>query len=427
MSRVFEVFISGSFQTSRRISSRETTCPACASSTRSSSNSLLASPTSTPSTMHPARGRLHPHPARVEHLRRAAAQQRPHPGQQLGQPERLAHVVVRARVEPDDEVDLVGARGQHEHRAGPACRRGRGGTPRARPCPAGPRSSTMRSTSPSPARVDRRRTVVDDVDLVALALQRAGQRSGDRRIVLDEQHGGHGATVDRRCDRASAARSRRPVAPPPTDRRRDRLSPHDLELALAHRRRRRRGDPRPLPGGRPARRPQARPHPGHRRRHRLRGRGPPRCSPRTTARTTPCSARSAAATAPVDRARAGSSTRSTARRTSPAASRCSRRCSALVVDGRADRRRRERPRPGPAVVGGARLGRVHLRRGARDRRGPIGVSAIADLADAYVSTTDLDYWREIGAQDRWLALTAATLGEPRRSATSSTTCSSRRA
>ena len=39
---------------------------------------------------------------------------------------------------------------------------------------------------------------------------------------------------------------------------------------------------------------------------------------------------------------------------------------------------------------------------------PIGVSAIADLADAYVSTTDLDYWREIGARDRWLALTEAT-------------------
>ncbi|MFC5063702.1 inositol monophosphatase family protein [Actinomycetospora atypica] len=39
---------------------------------------------------------------------------------------------------------------------------------------------------------------------------------------------------------------------------------------------------------------------------------------------------------------------------------------------------------------------------------PIGVSAIADLGDAYVSTTDLDYWREIGARDRWVALTEAT-------------------
>ena len=39
---------------------------------------------------------------------------------------------------------------------------------------------------------------------------------------------------------------------------------------------------------------------------------------------------------------------------------------------------------------------------------PIGVSAVSALGDAYVSTTDLDYWRGIGAQDRWLALTRET-------------------
>jgi histidinol-phosphatase len=39
---------------------------------------------------------------------------------------------------------------------------------------------------------------------------------------------------------------------------------------------------------------------------------------------------------------------------------------------------------------------------------PISVSAVGDLADAYVSTTDLDYWREVGRRDRWLALTEAT-------------------
>ena len=39
---------------------------------------------------------------------------------------------------------------------------------------------------------------------------------------------------------------------------------------------------------------------------------------------------------------------------------------------------------------------------------PVGVSAVSELEDAYVSTTDLDYWRDIGAQDRWLALTRAT-------------------
>jgi histidinol-phosphatase len=39
---------------------------------------------------------------------------------------------------------------------------------------------------------------------------------------------------------------------------------------------------------------------------------------------------------------------------------------------------------------------------------PLGVSGVSDLADAYVSTTDLEYWRSIGAQDRWLALTRET-------------------
>ena len=44
----------------------------------------------------------------------AASQQRPHPRQQFGEPERFAHIVVGAGVESHHEVDLVGARGQHE-------------------------------------------------------------------------------------------------------------------------------------------------------------------------------------------------------------------------------------------------------------------------------------------------------------------------
>lgn len=39
---------------------------------------------------------------------------------------------------------------------------------------------------------------------------------------------------------------------------------------------------------------------------------------------------------------------------------------------------------------------------------PIGVSAVSSLGDAYVSTTDLDHWRELGLQHRWLALTRAS-------------------
>ncbi len=36
------------------------------------------------------------------------------------------------------------------------------------------------------------------------------------------------------------------------------------------------------------------------------------------------------------------------------------------------------------------------------------MSAVADLGDAYASTTDLEYWREIGTQEHWLALTRET-------------------
>lgn len=37
----------------------------------------------------------------------------------------------------------------------------------------------------------------------------------------------------------------------------------------------------------------------------------------------------------------------------------------------------------------------------------LAVSGVADLADAYASTTDLDHWRRAGLRERWLALTEA--------------------
>ena len=43
------------------------------------------------------------------------AQHHLHPGDQLARGERLGHVPVRADREADQEVDLLGARGQHEH------------------------------------------------------------------------------------------------------------------------------------------------------------------------------------------------------------------------------------------------------------------------------------------------------------------------
>ena len=65
---------------------------------------------------HAAPGEIHPHAPDLHRVRGEPAQQRPHPGQQLGEAERLADVVVGARVEADDEVHLVRAGGEHQHR-----------------------------------------------------------------------------------------------------------------------------------------------------------------------------------------------------------------------------------------------------------------------------------------------------------------------
>lgn len=40
-------------------------------------------------------------------------------------------------------------------------------------------------------------------------------------------------------------------------------------------------------------------------------------------------------------------------------------------------------------------------------QGRLAVSGVGDLADAYASTTDLDHWRHLDRQDRYLALVAA--------------------
>ena len=81
---------------------------------------------------------------------------------------------------------------------------------------------------------------------------------------------------------------------------------------------------------------------------------------------------------------------------------------ALVVDGR----------PTAGVVSAPALGRrwwaaagegAHTRDPARGiDDGPVAVSGVADLADAYASTTDLDHWRTLGRQEHWLALTRET-------------------
>src|SRR5215468_8003086 len=59
--------------------------------------------------------RVDPHPLHRAGLRAAPAEQRADPGQELGEPERLGHVVVGAGIEPDHRVHLVCARGEDQH------------------------------------------------------------------------------------------------------------------------------------------------------------------------------------------------------------------------------------------------------------------------------------------------------------------------
>lgn len=130
-----------------------------------------------------SRAEVHPDAARFEHLRHPAAQQRADPREQFGEPERLGHVIVRARVEADDEIDLVGARGEHQHRQFGAAR----AQSAAHFQPVHPGQPEIEHEQVDPVRGGRgehRRAVGDDLDLVPLPVQRAGQRLGDGRIVF---------------------------------------------------------------------------------------------------------------------------------------------------------------------------------------------------------------------------------------------------
>src|SRR6478609_4441032 len=131
----------------------------------------------------------------------ASAQQRTSPGEQLGEPERLRDVVVGTGIEPHDRVDLVGAGGQHEH--------GNGAALLTQP-PAHLEAVHLRQAEVEHQQVGRAQGLLErgdavgaDVDVVALAPQRAGQRVGDRGVVLREQHLGHGAIVVTRSRRSA--------------------------------------------------------------------------------------------------------------------------------------------------------------------------------------------------------------------------------
>src|SRR5690606_2659327 len=123
-------------------------------------------------------------------LAAAAAQQRPDPGQEFGQPEGLGDVVVGPRVQSHDGVDLVGAGGEDQDGS----------------------SVTLRTQSPGhfeavhlgqsqvqdqqvdvagAGAVECLHAVDGDVDRVPLPAERAGQRFRDRSIVFGQQNAGH--------------------------------------------------------------------------------------------------------------------------------------------------------------------------------------------------------------------------------------------
>ena len=115
-------------------------------------------------------------------------QHRPDARDQLARAERLGQVVVRAHREPDDLVDLLGARGQHQDV---------GVRELAHPPadlqavePGSIRSSTIRSGWRVARQVEGRRAVAGGQDVVALAFEVALDQLDQVRLVVDDQDPG---------------------------------------------------------------------------------------------------------------------------------------------------------------------------------------------------------------------------------------------
>src|SRR5215475_766042 len=140
--------------------------------------------------------RVHPHPLHGAGLHAAPAEQGTDPGQELGQPERLGHVVVGARIEPDHRVHLVHPRGEDQHRDGLAFR----AQTAAYFQPVQLRQPDVEHDQIEPAvhgRIQRARAVRRNVDVVAFAPQCACQWVGDGEVILGKQYAGHDPMVRR--------------------------------------------------------------------------------------------------------------------------------------------------------------------------------------------------------------------------------------
>jgi hypothetical protein len=139
-----------------------------------------------------ARIGVHAHPARGQRRRLDAPHQRADSGEQFGEPERLGDVVVGAGIQALHGVELLGARREDQH-----------GDARARLSDAPADLQPVEARQPH---VEHEQVVFaldsapgglgavgDDLDLVALAGERALERVGDPGVVLGEQQAGHRA------------------------------------------------------------------------------------------------------------------------------------------------------------------------------------------------------------------------------------------
>ena len=124
----------------------------------------------------------------------AAAQQRPHPGEQFGEPERLGDVVVGAGVEADDGVHLVDAGGEDQHRgAVPFGTHPAGHLQAVHLGQAEVKNDQV--DAPLQCPLEGLRAVGAHLNLIALPAQRTGERLGNRGVILGEKYAGHEAIV----------------------------------------------------------------------------------------------------------------------------------------------------------------------------------------------------------------------------------------
>ena len=145
-------------------------------------------------------------PGRLLAGRSAAAEQGAHPGGELARAERLGHVVVRTEVEAEQHVVLLGPGGQHQHReVGLAAQ----DPADVEAVDAGQHHVEHEQVGLQAADLlERRAAVVDDDDLVVLALEVEADELGLLRVVLGQHDlGTHGSYY-----RSGPRRYRHPAA-----------------------------------------------------------------------------------------------------------------------------------------------------------------------------------------------------------------------